>query len=98
MTSGKSVNWTSIDEAENIPNNIAEELFPSGIIPAHHVNLASSISFPRYAGHWQHGNTSLAMMKKPRWLTRVMMRLVFETTWKDNPSNNILPRFTNIQF
>jgi hypothetical protein len=84
MTSGKSDNWISIDEAENIPNNIAEELFTSGIIPAHHVNLASLISPPRYVGYWQHGNTSLAMMKKPRWLTRVMMRLVFETTWKDN--------------
>ena len=83
MTHGKSVNWISIDEAENIPNNIAEELFTSGIIPARNVNLVSSI-FPRYAGYWQHGNTTLAMTKKPRWLTRIMMRLVFETTWKDN--------------
>jgi hypothetical protein len=90
MTSGKSVNWISIDEAENIPNNITEELFTSGIIPAHHVNLTSSISFPRYAGHWQHGNTSLAMTKKPRWLTRVMMRLVFETTWKDNTEKQLV--------
>ena len=78
MTHGKSVNWISIDEAENIPNNIAEELFTSTTI-----NLSSAL-FPQYAGHWQHGNTSLAMMKKPRWLTRIMMRLVFETTWKDN--------------
>ena len=30
MTHGKSVNWISIDEAENIPNNIAEELFTLG--------------------------------------------------------------------
>ena len=90
MTSGKSVNWISIDEAENIPNNIAEELFTSGIIPAHHVNLASSISFPRYVGYWQHGNTTLAMTKKPRWLTRVMMRLVFETTWKDNTEKQLV--------
>jgi hypothetical protein len=85
MTSGKSVNWISIDEAENIPNNITEELFTSKTI-----NLScspSSISSPRYAGHWQHGNTSLTMMKKPRWLTRVMMRWVFETTWKDNKEN-----------
>jgi hypothetical protein len=82
MTQGKSVNCISIDEAENIPNNIAEELFTSKTI-----NLPCSplsIRFPQYAGHWHHGNTSLAMMKKPRWLTRVMMRLVFETTWKDN--------------
>lgn len=43
-----------------------------------------SITSPRYAGYWQHGNTTLAMTKKPRWLTRIMMRLVFETTWKDN--------------
>lgn len=84
MTQGKSVNLISIDEAENIPNNIAEELFTSGIIPARNVNLVSSISFPQYVGYWQHGNTSLAMTKKPRWLTRIMMRLVFETTWKDN--------------
>ena len=41
-------------------------------------------SMPKYTGYWQHGNIRLAMMKKPRWLTRVMMRLVFETTWKDN--------------
>ena len=33
MNRSKSVNWISIDEAENIPNNIAEELFTSGIIP-----------------------------------------------------------------
>lgn len=46
--------------------------------------LDYSVTTPRYAGHWHHGNTSFAMMKKPRWLTRVMMRLVFETTWKDN--------------
>ena len=85
MTHGKSVNWISIDEAENIPNNIAEELFTSGIIAARNaINPVSSISFPQYVGPWQHGNTTLAMTKKPRWLTRIMMRLVFETTWKDN--------------
>ena len=84
MTQGKSVNLISIDEAENIPNNIAEELFTSGIIPVRNVNLVSSISFPQYVGYWQHGNTNFAMTKKPRWLTRIMMRLVFETTWKDN--------------
>ncbi len=84
MNRGKSVNWISIDEAENIPDNIAEGIPTSGIIPSAMLNLSSSISFPRYAGHWQHGNTSLAMTKKPRWITRVMMRLVFETTWKDN--------------
>jgi hypothetical protein len=84
MTSGKSVNLISIDEAENIPNNIAEEFFTSGIISARTANLSASISFPRYVGYWQHGNTTFAMTKKPRWLTRIMMRLVFETTWKDN--------------
>jgi hypothetical protein len=78
MTHGKSVNWISIDEAENIPNNIAEKIFTSKTI-----HLSSAL-FPQYAGRWHHGNTSLAMMKKPRWLTRIMMRLVFETTWKDN--------------
>ena len=46
--------------------------------------LDYSVTTPRYAGYWQHDNTSFAMVKKPRWLTRVMMRLVFETTWKDN--------------
>ena len=85
MNRSKSVNWISIDEAENIPNNIAEELFTSGIIAARAAIMPSaSIRFPRYAGYWQHGNTTLAMTKKPRWLTRIMMRLVFETTWKDN--------------
>jgi hypothetical protein len=32
MTHGKSVNWISIDEAENIPNNIAEELFTKELL------------------------------------------------------------------
>ena len=34
MTHGKSVNWVSIDEAENIPNNIAEELFTKELLIA----------------------------------------------------------------
>ena len=83
MTSGKSVNWERVVLAPHV-DPIAEGIPTSGIIPAHHVNLAPSISFPRYVGYWQHGNTTLAMTKKPRWLTRVMMRLVFETTWADN--------------
>jgi hypothetical protein len=48
------------------------------------ITTSNMVTTPKYTGYWQHGNTSLAMMKKPRWLTRVMMRLVFETTWKDN--------------
>jgi hypothetical protein len=32
MNSSKSVNWISIDEAENIPNNIAEELFTKELL------------------------------------------------------------------
>jgi hypothetical protein len=32
MNHGKSVNWISIDEAENIPNNIAEELFTKELL------------------------------------------------------------------
>ena len=34
MTHGKSVNWISIDEAENIPDNIAEELFVKELLIA----------------------------------------------------------------
>ena len=32
MNRGKSVNWVSIDEAENIPDNIAEELFTKELL------------------------------------------------------------------
>ena len=34
MNRSKSVNWISIDEAENIPNNIAEELFTKELLIA----------------------------------------------------------------
>lgn len=34
MTHDKSVNWISIDEAENIPDNIAEELFVKELLIA----------------------------------------------------------------
>ena len=43
---------------------------------------------PPVVGHWvmcqgQHINTTLAMYRRPRWLTRWAMRVVFDIYWRD---------------
>ena len=74
-TSNGFESWVEYDEKGNVTHSRNSDNVDY---------LDYSVTTPRYAGHWQHDNTSFAMVKKPRWLTRVMMRLVFETTWKDN--------------
>ena len=41
---------------------------------------------PIYAGHWQVGGApglSIYLSKRPRWLTRVLMRWLVEWEWVD---------------
>lgn len=42
-------------------------------------------SEPPIVGYWVMGHLWIGMRKKPRWFTRLAMKLVFETKWSDGP-------------
>ena len=40
---------------------------------------------PKYAGHWNiGGNWHMNVTKRPRWLTRILMRFLLEWYWHDD--------------
>ena len=73
-------------EAANDPEFVVDTAeLQSDYIPAAQFH---TLTAPKYAGCWKHDNYSFSMRNKPRWLTRIMMRWVFETTWKDNETTH----------